>query len=239
MANLPTRREPEDELCLVFEVTVPYSQLIWTAMKKIAEIIAVFIGGVWAYYKFFRGRTFRPRLEFSLSGTAQHEKHSLQLLASVQMKNVGLSKIEITQSGTALIILRSLPVTEEAPAIIQWQQLIVLPVFEKHAWIEPGETIKNQVLLELQLAESAVKLDLRIVANGIEWNESSIIPIGTEPKDRPTRERGDAMRDLNEQQREDVDVTKKIETDKFSKQTKEDKKETQRIEHEKKKTQKP
>ena len=65
--------------------------------------------------------------------------------------------------------------------MIAWQQLMVLPVFENHEWIEPGETIKDQLLLKLPTVESgALKLKLRIVGKKIEWNEGSIIPMDNE-----------------------------------------------------------
>ena len=33
------------------------------------RVAAILVGGVWVYFKFARGRTFRPRLELTLSGT--------------------------------------------------------------------------------------------------------------------------------------------------------------------------
>jgi len=46
--------------------------------KTVAEIIgtlitalAVIVGAVWAYYRFVKGRTYRPRLEVSMGGERQ------------------------------------------------------------------------------------------------------------------------------------------------------------------------
>jgi hypothetical protein len=43
-------------------------------IKTIVETAAVIVGGTWAYYKFFGGRTFRPRLELAISGRASEAK---------------------------------------------------------------------------------------------------------------------------------------------------------------------
>jgi hypothetical protein len=43
------------------------SSVEWIAtIKDVAEIIAVFVGGAWAYFNYFRGRTYKPRIELSL-----------------------------------------------------------------------------------------------------------------------------------------------------------------------------
>jgi hypothetical protein len=209
--------------------------------KTISEIIAICIGGLWAYYKFFRGRTFKSRLEFLVSGLVHHDANSAELLASAQMKNIGLSKIRISQRGSALSAFRSLPTGRpDRPTIVEWEQLVVLPVFEKHAWIEPDETIKDQMLIRVDLAEStALKLDLRIVANKIEWNESSIVPLHMGLSDAQNDNLGgNTMARLQEQKKEDLEITRRIELDKLEKQKKEDQKETQRIEHDKVKNKK-
>jgi hypothetical protein len=83
------------------------------------EIIAIFIGGLWAYYKFFRGRTFKSRSEFLVSGLVQRDANSAELLASAQMKNVGLSKIRISQRGSALSAFRSLPTGPDRSTIVE------------------------------------------------------------------------------------------------------------------------
>jgi hypothetical protein len=224
---------------LISENTKSAFQTVLENAKTISEIIAFFIGGLWAYYKFFRGRTFKPRLEFVVSGSVHRAGNSAELLASIQMKNVGLSKVRISQRGSALSAFRSLP---GGPGRnVEWGQLVVLPVFEKHAWIEPGETIKDQMLVRVAVAEStALKLDLRIVANGIEWNESSIIPMYEGmPETQIDNSGGNVMGRLQEQKKEDLKITKRIEQDKkFEKQMKEDQKETQRIEQDKAKNKK-
>lgn len=146
-------------------------------VKTIAEILGLIIGGLWAYYKFFKGRTFRPRLELSVTGKTWHINRVTHIFASVQIQNVGLSKLELSKEGTGLRVLsQDSTRPDKAAGVVTWKWQMTLPVFERHRWIEPGETISDQNLIALRGEhDSAMKLELRIVSNGIEWNSLSII----------------------------------------------------------------
>lgn len=220
----------------------PAFQTVLEDAKTISEIFAIFVGGFWAYYRFFRGRTFRPRLEFLVSASVQRTGSSSELLAYLQMKNVGLSKVEISQRGSGLRVFRSLPASPDDPTHVRWERLVTLPVFENHAWIEPSETIKEQMLLRVVLAEStAVKCELRIVSQKrgrkIEWNECFILPLIANASVSPNDNTGEnAMAPYGQdQQFENSERTKRIEQEKLERQKREDEKETRRIEQEKQK----
>ena len=152
-------------------------QAVLGNIKTVAETLGLIIGGLWAYYKFFKGRTFRPRLELGVAGNAWHADYLTPVIASVQIKNVGLSKLELTQEGSGLRVLsHALAKPEKAPAVVEWEWQSTVPVFEKHKWIEPGETISDQALFALgRLDHAAIRLELRIVSHEIEWNSLTII----------------------------------------------------------------
>jgi hypothetical protein len=64
--------------------------------KSVAEIIgtlitalAVIVGAVWAYYRFVKGRTYRPRLEVSMGGEWLTVDGTRLLLARVRLRNIG------------------------------------------------------------------------------------------------------------------------------------------------------
>lgn len=50
-------------------------------------------------------------------------------------------------------------------------------VFMAHGWIEPGEQIEDPMLIPIPAPKTFVglKLNLRIVSNGVEWNASYIV----------------------------------------------------------------
>jgi hypothetical protein len=65
-------------------------------VKTVVDIIgtgvtaaAVIIGGIWAYFKFVKGRTFRPRLEVGLAGQWRLFNGKDLLHARVTLKNIG------------------------------------------------------------------------------------------------------------------------------------------------------
>jgi hypothetical protein len=216
--------------------------------KKIAEIAAIFLGAVWAYYKFVRGRTFKQRLETVVTGTIHPDRGAIRLIASAQIKNVGLSKAPITQKGSALSVFAAVLTDRSMPSEVDWKQLLVLPIFINHHWMEPGETIKDQLLVNIPNSETfALKLELRIVgtntiARNIESSAVSVIFLDEQLQSTtsfdPTSERSTIMSRFQEQKFESPDRTKQIEDAKLERQKKEDKKETQRIEHDKEKLKK-
>jgi hypothetical protein len=54
---------------------------------------------------------------------------------------------------------------EDAPAEMRWRHYRVLDAFVMHAWIEPGETIADEVLMRLPFTPEVMQLKMRIVLN--------------------------------------------------------------------------
>ncbi len=138
-------------------------------VKTVAEIVgtlitalAVVVGAVWAYYRFVKGRTYRPRLEVSMGGEWLTIDGKRLLLARVRLKNIGASVVELLQKGTGLRV-SSLADSDE-PGIVSWLPGRVYTILEEHAWIEPGETVSDDVLLRLAVAEGQpVLFEARLV----------------------------------------------------------------------------
>lgn len=170
----------------MIETPTPGFQTVLANIKTVTETLGLILGGLWAYYKFFKGRTFRPRLELAINGKLSDAGHLTHLATFAQIKNVGLSKLELSQTGTALrVFSHTLSKLENTPAVVEWERKITLPVFAKHDWIEPGESISDELLIALaKIGHSAVKLELRVVSRGIEWNCLTIV----EPNTKETKE---------------------------------------------------
>ena len=95
---------------------------------------ALVIGGIWAYFKFVKGRTYRPRLEIHLFGQWRliDTKHLLQ--ARISVKNIGASIVTLLQKGTGLrvsVLARRQP---RAPASAVWESLRVFEVPGFRSW---------------------------------------------------------------------------------------------------------
>lgn len=134
-------------------------------ISSIATALALLIGGVWAYFKFVRGRTYRPRVEMQLAGewwAAAEGKCPFR--ARVTIKNVGSSKLKLRQMGSGLRVSMLDPDQPAPPASARWREGKVYTIFDQHAWIESGETVSDVVLLDLGVSETRpVLLEGRIV----------------------------------------------------------------------------
>jgi hypothetical protein len=115
-------------------------------VKTVVDIVgtivtaaAVVVGAVWAYYRFIKDRTYRPRLDVSMAAGWMNVDGRRLLLARVRVKNIGASVVHLLQQGTGVRVssLDGAHVTGAA----HWSPGRVYRVFDKHKWIEPGETV--------------------------------------------------------------------------------------------------
>jgi len=151
-------------------------------VDKVTKVVALLIGGAWAYLNYVRGRTFKKRLELKISAKEVRSKAGLLLSGAAQIKNVGLSKFPIEQKGTAILFFDLRPsAPTDQPTEPTEENVGVREVFKDHAWIEPGETIAEDFLLQIPENKErlAMKLDLRVVAAHIEWNANCIVELGS------------------------------------------------------------
>lgn len=112
--------------------------------------IAVSVGGYWAYFKFIRERPYHPRLEVGLQGkwiALLPETPAISI--NVTVKNIGTSRVDLLQHGTGLRVSELSDTPAPPPKQVSWESGKVYPVFEQHAWIEPNETIADQIVVRV------------------------------------------------------------------------------------------
>ncbi|HZJ06179.1 MAG TPA: hypothetical protein VFD59_12010 [Nocardioidaceae bacterium] len=115
---------------------------------SLVTALAVAVGGIWAYFKFVKGRTYRPRLEVGLFGQWRLADGEHVLHCRVTVKNIGASKVDLLQKGTGLVVHTAEP-AGVAPASLEWTPLRAFEILADHHWIEPGETVSDDLLLAL------------------------------------------------------------------------------------------
>lgn len=71
------------------------------AFRNVTQGLAFIAGGVWAYFKFRKGRTFQESLVPDVAGRFVFIDGTAYLAATTEVKNVGLSKIELSQAECA------------------------------------------------------------------------------------------------------------------------------------------
>jgi hypothetical protein len=154
--------------------------------ESVLTILAILFGGIWAYFNFLKGRKFRPRLEIEISGEPFLKDDVYYIKTILKLGNVGLSNLRIEQKGSALIISSYYSPNDSSKVTdLAGSEVGTFPVFERHEWIEPNETIEEHKVITIpRSAQIALGLHLRIVSRrntirrrGIEWNEISIVEL--------------------------------------------------------------
>jgi hypothetical protein len=141
--------------------------------QKIISALAIIVGGFWAWLKFFRGRTFRSRLELVVSAKMIENGSTKFLKATMEMKNVGLSQVKL--KGDAIYLdVYLIDARTVAPAdqlySAMWNEPVTFAVFQDHGWIEPAEEISDQILFQLPEREQfACKLQLTVNSRSNSW----------------------------------------------------------------------
>ena len=144
--------------------------------QKVFTIIGIIAGAIWTYYHYFRRRTYRPSLETSVAGKIVKQNKTLLLVASIKIKNVGLSKIDIKQKGSGMRII-GLEKKDNVKKFEKYEgvRLKTVSILENHSWIEPRETIDDVHTLILPNKEYfGLKLDVRLITKKIAWRFSSV-----------------------------------------------------------------
>jgi hypothetical protein len=144
--------------------------------SKVIQSAAIVVGGVAAYFKWFKGRLYRPRLELSVSGSiiGQTANH---VLVTARAKNLGLCNVRIKQRGTALRAFSELKLGSIKESLsVEWKHEATFPVFENHGWIESNEIMEEQLLVNLAGHPAQVyRLELFVASGKIIWSVSSIL----------------------------------------------------------------
>lgn len=154
----------------------------WTnAFGSLITSLALIVGGIWAYFKFAKGRTFRPRLEIEMSGQWLKIKREQWLQVRVRVSNIGAARIKLQQEGTGLEAWVLVSAQALPPDYATWQSKKVYEVLDDHRWVEPGETVSDDLLLNLGIRPAPVRLDARIIVKrkifgNIEVNARQIVP---------------------------------------------------------------
>ncbi len=148
------------------------------ASKDVVEMLAVAAGGVWAYFKFVKGRTFKESLIPAVSGKFASIDGAIYLFATTRIKNVGLSKIEFDREGSALILFEYNPSSQNEIHTVADNRLTSFDVFgDKDRYIEPNEVIEGQRFIAVpNPPKLAYRLEVEIASTaGFTWRASNIV----------------------------------------------------------------
>src|SRR4051794_25796817 len=107
-----------------------------------AQILALVLGGAWAYFKFVAGRTFTERLEVSVEATPFKAGDAIALRIRTAVANTGASKVELNDDAKVAYVFGVIPTNAVPGFPVAWgNHLTLMPMFARHKWIEAQETI--------------------------------------------------------------------------------------------------
>jgi hypothetical protein len=170
-------------LCLVghySSVTLDWARTkdFTDAFRNVTQGLAFIAGGVWAYFKFVKGRTFKESLVPLISGKLTSIDGFAYLIVTTQVKNVGLSKIEFDGEGSAVILFGYESSSEPEIHTVSDKRLTAFEVFTKNdRYIEPNEIIEGQRLVAMPTAlKLAYRLEIEIASTaGYTWRANNIV----------------------------------------------------------------
>ena len=163
-------------------------------IDHLVTTVAVLVGGIWAYFKYVRGRTFASRAEVAVSGALYAADQQHVIKATAALKNTGASKLALERQGKVIRVFKAYTDTSSSSAI-SWERLDTVPIFEAHGWIESSETVTDEVLIVIPISDNeapgpplAYKLEAmvfgrmrRIRKGGVKWTGDTILPATLTP----------------------------------------------------------
>lgn len=164
----------------------------WTEVAKgaaaIAQVAALIVGGIWAYFKFIRGRTFSQRLELEVEASLLESGGIKMLRVKISMRNTGLSVLKLSDSVKAVYLYGTASSDWIPSSSIEWSDVLRLaPIFENHQWVEGGETVADEVLVPVPDTTDgsewlAFRLDVKVgskrrrLRRSLLWSATVIVP---------------------------------------------------------------
>ncbi|MGB8407724.1 MAG: hypothetical protein WCE30_27030 [Mycobacterium sp.] len=163
---------------------------VGTMLSGLATALALFLGGIWAYAKFIRGRTFQPRTSVDASGQWYELADVGDVLQiRIRVKNIGGAKLTLVNDDTYMEVFVPGVGHATTPAErrtdrwwpdVRWKSVPELVdakpittrkfwIFQDHDFIEPGESVFNDRLLNLGQEQSVVRIVARITWEVRHW----------------------------------------------------------------------
>lgn len=142
--------------------------------SKSVTAIATILAGGWAFFRFVKGRVFKPRLTLTVSARQLCTEGTAYLLSTIQLTNVGLSRVDIAGATLRVCSLSGEPDAElVATPELAW--LETPRVLLAHSWIESGEALREENILILPLNHRLpVHVDCKVLSRGLSFTATAI-----------------------------------------------------------------
>ncbi len=139
-------------IALYFSIRTPGSRAkaFSDILKNFVEVAAIITGGLWALFKFRKGRDFQESLIPLVRCRFGSIDNLVYLVVTTQIKNVGQAKIEFDQKGTALVLYEYKSSSQTEVHTMAYERLTSFDILgEDDRYIEPNETIQTERIIAI------------------------------------------------------------------------------------------
>lgn len=141
--------------------------------QAVATPVLIAIGGVFAWYKFFRQGEHDPRLQLTVTGEVTVRGGTIYIVGKVSVQNTGQVNVALDLEPSGFLVL-------SRRAGMGWRNHnIVYGVFPGQEKAQPNETLEDQIWIELE-QEDAVAVCLELViaeTSGLTWRTQNIVSL--------------------------------------------------------------
>jgi hypothetical protein len=145
------------------------------ALANVSQSLALIGGGVWAYFKFVKGRTFQDRLTPTVSGKIVLIDGAVFLIVRTHLHNVGLSRIALDQEVSSLVVFEYVPSKTEEILSVENSRLTMFQVFgSQDRYIESNEIVEAKRWP--RVSRVGYQLELKVLSeSGYIWRATCIV----------------------------------------------------------------
>ncbi|MEM8639981.1 MAG: hypothetical protein AAGG51_14370 [Cyanobacteria bacterium P01_G01_bin.54] len=149
-------------------------------IQSVITSLGLLIGGIWAYFKFLKGRIYQPRMELSVDCEVYSQQDSpARLQIKAVLRNLGLSRINIDSESSGIRIYKALERTaiDSMPADAlesEWVRIGTFSVFDGQNWIDSSEKIRSEKIIECNSRGMTFKVDIIVMSDDQQWYSSCV-----------------------------------------------------------------
>jgi len=149
-------------------------------VQSVITSLTILVGGCWAYFKFIKGRVYRPRLELGVNCEVySHNNNVVYLHIKATLKNLGLSKVSIDKESSSIRLYMACNLDDndslsETAFETEWARIGTFSILDEHDWIEPTEVIQSQKMLQLLGNNSIFRVETIVMSDKQQWCSSCI-----------------------------------------------------------------
>lgn len=155
---------------------------IASVVQAVVTAGGIVVGGIFAYYKFFKDRVYRPRVAIDVrAGRLPALGHDV-LLCRVTVKNLGGTKLTFNREGTVVVVDAARPAGKDF-GLVRYSQKAVLGILVDHLWLEVAEAVSDDVVVRVPPDDGGLfRVSARLVVaakpKNIEIWARTIVPAG-------------------------------------------------------------